>query len=117
MGSQCEREPSNWWELCEPLELIDVHYAGFLRRSHQRWDDVQLVPPGRHSLPDRDSLWCLAVDFAKQNNRRVFKWQCLLTTLFIKQCEGDSFLVSFLVSNAGIGSHSDQAMDQVLLIS
>ena len=60
---------------------IDVHYTGFLRRSHQRWDDVQRVPHCRHTLPDRDYFWCLAVDSAKQNNRRVFKGQCLLTTL------------------------------------
>lgn len=32
------------------------------------------------------SFWCLAVDSTSNNNRRIFKWQCLLTTFAAAIC-------------------------------
>jgi hypothetical protein len=32
------------------------------------------------------SFWCFAVDSTSNNNRRIFKWQCLLTTFAAALC-------------------------------
>jgi Mn2+/Fe2+ NRAMP family transporter len=32
------------------------------------------------------TFWCLAVDSTSNNNRRIFKWQCLLTTFSAAIC-------------------------------